>query len=87
MEIDEGLEIILQGMKEINKMLAEKGDIRAKTLVHKQNIAEEFDKISDFFENSIVNDDMKTIEKIHDYYAQIYLETENFIKELKGEKK
>ena len=82
MEIEEGLEIILQGMKEINKMLANKGDIRAKTLVQKQNIAEEFGKISDFFENSIYNNDMETIEKIHDFYAQVYLEAKNFIEEL-----
>lgn len=82
MEIDEGLEIILKGMKEINKMLAEKGDIRAKTLVQKQNVAEEFDKISDFFENSIDNNDMETIEKIHDFFAQVYLESKNFIEEL-----
>ncbi len=78
---------LLDFFDEINKEIFEEtGDIRAEIFILKHKIRKIEDELKDIFGDSLDKEDDEKIEKIHDYYAQIYLETENFIKELKGEK-
>lgn len=71
---------------EINKKIYEEtGDIRAEIFIFKSKINKIENELSDIFGEVLSDDDKEKIEKIHDFYAQIYLESSNFIKELKGD--
>lgn len=75
---------LLDFLDEINKELFEKtGDIRAEIFIFKNKIRRLEKELIDILGDSIDKEDDEKIEKLHDYYAQIYLETENIIKELK----
>ena len=79
---------LLDFLDEINKEIFEEtGDIRAEIFILKHKIRKLENELKDIFGDLLDKEDDEKLKKIHDYYAQIYLETENFIKELKGEKK
>lgn len=78
---------LLDFLDEINKEIFKKtGDIRAEILMIKYKLKKNEKELVKIFEKALDTDDEEKIEKLHDYYAQIYLETENFLKELKGGK-
>lgn len=74
-------------LNEINEEIFKKtGDIRAEILMIRYKLKKNEKELVKIFEKALDTDDEKKFVKLHDYYAQIYLETENFMKELKGEK-
>lgn len=78
---------LLDFLDEINKEIFEEtGDIRAEIFILKHKIRKLENELAQIFGDLLDKKDDKKIEKIHDYYAQIYLETNEFLKELKGEK-
>lgn len=78
---------LLDILNEINERIyKETGDIRAEIFILRNKLNKFEEELSDLFVEIIQENDQDKIEKIHDYYAQIYLESENFMKELKGEK-
>ena len=76
---------LLDFLDEINKEIFEEtGDIRAEIfIINKYKIRKLENELKDIFGELLDKEDEEKIEKLHDYYAQIYLETENIIKELK----
>ena len=79
---------LLDFLDEINKEIFEEtGDIRAEIFILKHKMRKLENELKDIFGDSLDKEDDEKIEKIHDYYAQIYLETENIIKELKEKNK
>lgn len=81
------MDFLADMLNEINeKIFEETGDIRAEILMIKYKLKKIEKELTEIFDKSLDTDDEEKFEKLHDYYAQIYLETENFLKELKGEK-
>lgn len=79
---------LLDFLDEINKEIFEEtGDIRTEIFIIKNKIRKLENELRDIFGDLLDKEDDEKIEKIHDYYAQIYLETENIIKELKEKNK
>lgn len=75
---------LLDFLDEINKEIFEEtGDIRAEIFIIKNKIRKLEKELCDIFGDILDKEDEEKIEKLHDYYAQIYLETQNTIKELK----
>ena len=73
-------------MYEINKQIfKETGDIRAEILIFRHELRNFERELCVLFDKSLDMEDDEIFEKIHDHYAQIYLETKNFVNEIKGE--
>lgn len=75
---------LLDFLDEINKeIFKETGDIKAEIFIIKNKIRKLEIELQGIFGDILDKEDEEKIEKLHDYYAQIYFETQNIIKELK----
>lgn len=81
------MDFLADMLNEINEEIFKKtGDIRAEILMFRYKLKKNESELSKIFDKALDTDDEEKFEKIHDYYAQIYLESNNFLKELKENK-